>query len=193
MTDAANDPAPDTTHTSDEEHVGNVVENINQAAAAFQAAGNSGASWFYWIAGLSLVNTAILHSGGDRHFIVGLAITVIVDVIAAGIGKDHPDAATTLMLFAIGFSVFVSVIVAVFGWLSRKRFLWIFGIGMFLYVLDGLLYLVIGDFLSAAFHGYALFSMIQGFNGYRKLNQLEAAIAEATEGHAATETESDHT
>ena len=33
----------------------------------------SGARWFYWVAGLSLVNTAAAFAGGHIHFVVGLA------------------------------------------------------------------------------------------------------------------------
>ncbi len=161
------------------------IAKIAEAMEALKAAGNNGASWFFWIAGLSLINTVIAHAGGDSHFIVGLAITAIVDAIASGIGKQNPEAATPLMMVAIGFSVFVAVMCVIFGWLSRKRLLWIFGIGMFLYLLDGLLYLLIGDYLSAAFHGYALYSMITGFNAYRQLNKLESALESATEENSA--------
>ena len=72
----------------------------------------------------------------------------------------------------------------IFGWLSRKRLLWIFGIGMFLYLLDGLLYLLIGDYLSGAFHGYALYSMFTGFNAYRQLNKVESALENASDENA---------
>ena len=63
--------------------------------------GKNGANWFYWIAGLSLVNTAMAHGGADRHFIIGLSITAIVDAIAQEIGKTNPDSATLAMGIAI--------------------------------------------------------------------------------------------
>lgn len=152
-------------------------QQVGAAMAALKAAGDGGASWFFWIAALSLVNTAIAHSGGNTHFIVGLAVTAVVDAIAFEIGKQEPQVASTLMAIAIGVSVVISAALVTCGWLSRKRILWIFGGGMFLYLLDGLLYLLLGDYLSAGFHGYALYSMFQGFNAYRKLNQFEAALA----------------
>ena len=166
----------------------NVAEQIGQAFVALKQAGDTGANWFYWIAGLSLVNTAMAHGGADRHFIIGLSITAIVDVIAQEIGKKNPDSATLAMGIAIGFSVCVAAVVIAFGWLSRKRLIWVFAIGMGLYLLDGLLYLVLGDYLSAGFHGYALFAMYRGFGAYRKMAQLEAALrsqtAEQTEDDA---------
>ena len=39
----------------------------------------SGASWFYWIAGLSLINSISAASGSSWRFIVGLGITQIFD------------------------------------------------------------------------------------------------------------------
>jgi hypothetical protein len=154
-------------------------ERIGAAALALKTQGDNGANWFFWVAGLSLVNTVIAHSGGDRHFIVGLSFTAIVDAVAGEIGKQHPEAATIAVVIAVGFSCFVAIIAALFGWMSRKRWLAAFVIGMVIYVLDGLLYLLIGDYMSAGFHAFALWSMIAGFNAYRKLNQLEEIVRAA--------------
>lgn len=153
-----------------------VANRIGQAYAALKQAGEGGANWFFWIAGLSLVNTAMAHGGGDRHFIIGLSVTAIVDAIAQAIGKENPQVASLAIGIAIGFSLCVAVVVILFGWLSRKRLLWVFGTGMALYLLDGLAYLALGDFLSAGFHAYALFSMSRGFSAYRQMTKLEAAL-----------------
>jgi hypothetical protein len=153
-----------------------MANQIGQAFVALQQAGNAGANWFFWIAGLSLVNTAMAHGGGDRHFIIGLAITAVVDAIAQAVGKEHPDSATIAMGIAVGFSVCVAAVVVLFGWLSRRRLIWVFAIGMASYLLDGLLYLILGDFLSTAFHGYALYGMYRSFAALRQMAQLEAAL-----------------
>jgi len=153
-----------------------VANQTSLALLVLKQGGNSGANWFFWIAGLSLVNTAMIHGGGDLYFIIGLAVTVVVDAVAQSIGKEHPESATLAMGIAIAFSLCAAVVVSLFGWLSRKRLPWVFGIGMALYLLDGVLYLILKDFLSTAFHGYALFWMYQGFGAYRKLEQLETAL-----------------
>ncbi len=155
------------------------MEQIAAAALALKAQGDAGANWFFWVAALSLVNTIIAHSGGDRHFIVGLSFTAIVDAIAQIVGKENPELATMATVLAVGFSCFVTLVAALFGWMSRKRWLVAFGIGMAIYVVDGLLYLLLGDIMSAAFHGYALWSMLSGFNSYRKLSTLEEMIRTA--------------
>ncbi len=153
-----------------------VINQVADAMVALKQAGNIGANWFYWIAGLSLVNTTMVHGGGDLHFIVGLSVTAIVDGIAKGVGQQRPDLANVAMGIAVVFSVCVAAVVFLFGWFSRKRLLWVFGIGMGLYLLDGLNYLLFEDYLSAAFHGYALWAMSRGFKAYRQMAQLEAAL-----------------
>jgi len=62
-----------------------------------------------------------------------------------------------------------------FGWLSARRYLALFGVGMALYLVDGLIFLLFQDWLSVAFHGYALFCMWSGFQAFRKLRVLELA------------------
>jgi hypothetical protein len=130
------------------------------------------------------VNTVIAHSGGDRHFIVGLSFTAIVDQIAQEIGKENPEAAGIAVGIAIGFSCFVALIAALFGWMSRKRWLPVYGIGIGVYILDGLLYLLLGDYFSAGFHAFAGWSMISGFNAYRNLRKLELALESAADPDA---------
>lgn len=131
----------------------------------------SGVNWFFWIAILSLVNTVLAHSGADLHFIIGLSVTAIADGIAIEIGKQQPQHATLAMGIAIGFSLFVALVVMGFGRLSRQRILWVFAIGIALYLLDGVVYLLLGDIKSAGFHGFALFGMIRGWMAMRQLAQ----------------------
>ncbi|OYW16913.1 MAG: hypothetical protein B7Z55_13600 [Planctomycetales bacterium 12-60-4] len=163
--DSAGDESTDVGSNADE-HVGELLQR-----------GRGGANWFFWIAGLSLINTAVMHSGGDTHFVVGLGATLIVDVVAREVAAQQPDIKLVLTVVAIGFSVFCSLIAVLFGWLSRKRILILFGLGMFVYLLDGLLFLLIQDWLSLGFHGYALFCMWGGLAAYRELNQYQSPLA----------------
>ena len=59
-------------------------QNERAAVGKMVAAGRAraGARWFYWIAGLSFVNSLVVISGGSLHFVVGLGITSIVDAAA---------------------------------------------------------------------------------------------------------------
>lgn len=151
-------------------------DRVTKTMAELKTAGDKGANWFFWIAALSLVNTVVTHSGGDGHFILGLAVTFIVDVIGREIVKEHPDSASVVLFIAVGFSLFVDAFVVLFGVMSRQRWLWVFGFGMFLYLLDGILFALLGVYMAAGIHAFALFSMFQGFKSYQEYNKLQLAL-----------------
>lgn len=137
-----------------------------------------GANWFYWVAGLSVVNSLIRLLQGDVHFVIGLAATQIVDIIAAGIAQNKPEAAHVVRGVAFGIGLIVALIVMLFGWLSRKGFLSVYALGMLLYLLDGLIFVfLMKDWISAGFHAYALYGMWGGFNARRQLKALEQQLA----------------
>jgi hypothetical protein len=133
----------------------------------------TGANWFYWVAGLSVVNSLLMNLGPKIYFVVGLGMTLVVDVICAGIGKANPNLATLTKIIALGFAVLVALIVCGFGWLARRHYLVPFAIGMFLYLLDGLIFLYFRSWLSVAFHAFALYSMWLGFTASRELRRIE--------------------
>ena len=41
-----------------------------------------GANWFYWIAGLSVVNSIMFIAGANFQFVVGLGVTQIINALA---------------------------------------------------------------------------------------------------------------
>jgi hypothetical protein len=146
-------PAPATTDAS--------VQKLR----AQQIVGAS-ASWFLWIAGLSLVNSVIGLAGGNLHFIVGLGITQIVDAIAHSIGTA--GIVLDLIINGIVTGVFV------FFWhFARKGQKWAFLVGMVLYAADGLLLVLFKDILSVAFHAYALYRMYGGLKALPVLRNME--------------------
>lgn len=116
----------------------------------------AGASWFFWIAALSLVNSFITMSGSNWHFILGMGVTLVMDVIGA-----HTGSVGTVVAFVV--NLVIAGIVVLFGVFARKGQKWAFLVGMVLYTCDGVLLLVFRDFLSAAFHVYALFCIFRGF------------------------------
>lgn len=144
--------------------------------------GRNGAAWFYWIAGLSLINSVIALVGGGIEFALGLSITRIADVVA--VRQAAIDGGPTAIIIAACFDAVVLGLVMLCGWLSQKRILFIFAMGMFLYLLDGLLSLLFMDIVSIAIHAFAIWSMWAGFSAYRKLNALERQLSmpELSEG-----------
>jgi hypothetical protein len=138
--------------------------------------GKNGAAWFYWIAVLSLINSAMVLSQGGITFALGLTVTMIADLMAARAALK-PDGDTAAIAAAIIFDAVILGLFALCGRLSQRRMLWIYALGMLLYLLDGLLCLAIGMKgglrMSLLIHGYALWSMWSGFWAYRQLNVLE--------------------
>ena len=140
----------------------------NNYAVAAQA--KSGASWFYWIAGLSLVNSAIFLFGGNWSFFAGLGATQVVDGIVDGILGNGGFSVIKLIAFAV--DIVIAAIFVGCGVFANKFQIWAFVAGMVLYFLDGLLLLVLGAYLPAAFHVFALYMIYKGLAASKQLNTV---------------------
>ena len=126
------------------------------------------AKWFYWIAGLSVINAGLILSGANWHFLVGMGI---IDAVAAVGGKTGGGG----MVAAIFVTAFITGICALFGTLALKKHAWVFWVGMVLYALDGLLMFSAGDLLPVAFHVFVLFCLFQGIVALKQLKAMGAA------------------
>ncbi len=125
---------------------------IDRAAVAqANPAVQSGAGWFWWIAGLSTVNTILIHSGSDTSFVIGLGFTTLAD------GMFREMKFIAFAIDAIALAIFVSL-----GLFARKGHFWAFVTGSALYALDAVIYVLFQDWMPVAFHGFALFYMIRG-------------------------------
>jgi hypothetical protein len=148
-------------------------EEIAQLEKRFR----SGTSWFYWIAGLSIVNSLVVHLQGEWAFVIGLGITQIIDVIAIDAIGKFPENAAVIRTVALVIGVFIAGLFILFGALAHKRHDWAFITGIVLYVLDALLFLLIGDWLGLGFHGLALYFLFSGYSALRNLRYAEATLA----------------
>jgi hypothetical protein len=133
---------------------------VNDARTISQL--KSAGSWFYWIAGLSLVNSISAFSGSDWRFIIGLGITQIFDEIGSQLGGR----AISLILSLIAAGVFV-----LFGVFANKGHLWAFIVGMILFALDGVIFLLGPDWLGVGFHVLVLFFLFRGLKACRDLSR----------------------
>lgn len=128
-----------------------------------QREARDGARWFWWVGGLSAVNTIITISGGQWNFFMGLGLTQVFDAFARGFGGALPWVALVL-------DIAVIIVFGVLGELAQlKRVPYM--IGMALYALDGLLVLAFQAYLAAAFHALGLVFM---YRGYVALGRLQA-------------------
>ncbi len=146
-----------------------------------EVAFKSSANWFFWIAGLSLVNSVIHLSGSNMSFVIGLGTAQIIDVVARQMGSAG-------QVFGFGLAVAIAGVFIGFGALCRGRHAFAFYVGGVLYALDGLLFLIVKDWLSLAFHAFALVMIARGPSALRKLNELELATAAGSASTAATAT-----
>jgi len=122
----------------------------------------SGASWFYWVAALSLVNSASAAFGSTWRFIVGLGITQLIDEFGSGLGAAGKGVAIVLDLLAAG-------VLVLFGIFANKGHSWAFIVGMILFALDGVIFLLVQDWLGVGFHAFVLFCLFRGFMACREL------------------------
>lgn len=121
-----------------------------EAAAALPVV-RSAARWFWWIAGLSVVNIAMFQSGSNTSFVMGLGITAISDALFS----DSKMIGFAIDAVAIGFFVLM-------GFKAQLGHLWAFYLGVAVYVFDALIYAFVDDWISVAFHGLAIFFMAKG-------------------------------
>lgn len=133
----------------------------------------SGANWFFGIAGLSLLNSIILTSGGQISFVAGLGITQVVDALAGVLGDEiSPTYRPILSVFHIGLDLFILGSFVVLGIIARKKNRWAFIIGLLLYGLDTFLLLLFQDVLAVGFHLIAGFGIFRGLRAVIELLTL---------------------
>src|SRR5512141_2538098 len=109
------------------------MQKAQAALAELARRMKSGASNFYWIAALSVINSLILEFGGNSYFVVGLATTLLVDGFFVEMARQLPDAGIFVKLIGIAISVFISLIFVFFGFFANKGKRWAFIVGMVLY------------------------------------------------------------
>ncbi len=133
----------------------------------------SGASWFIWIAVLSIVNSVISMMGSDRSFIIGLGVTQVIDAVAK---TTKAQTGSDLTVIAFVLDVIAAGVFFLFGVFARRKLPWVFVLGMVLYALDGLIFLLVRDWLSIGFHVFALYGIYQGLKACKLLLKLEQAL-----------------
>jgi len=136
----------------------------------------SGANWFYWIAGLSLVTSIVTFAGGEWRFLISLGITQIFDGVAEGMSTELGAAPKVV---ALVLDIFVTALFVLFGVLAGKKMLWVYMAGMIVFALDGLVSLLFQDLIGAVAHAVVLFFMARGYMEGRKLVALEREMAQA--------------
>lgn len=128
---------------------------------ALEAQRRGGGQWFYWLAALSLINSGLALAGQEWRFILGLGVTQIVQELA-----KSGDGATTAGLVSLA----VIAIFAGLGYQAVKGAVWAFLLGMTLYALDGVVFLLAQDWVGVGFHVFALAMIMRGYLAARQLS-----------------------
>jgi hypothetical protein len=150
------------------------VETQSAEMHALKPKIDGGASWFFWVAGLSLVNALATAFGSTWGFVIGLGFSQVLSAAAASANE-----ADSTSLFVVAWAANIALLAgfAAIGWFARKPSALLFGIGLVIFALDTLIFLIAQDWMGVAFHGLALFFMWQGFSAARRHAQLATELA----------------
>jgi hypothetical protein len=143
---------------------------VNYEARALEQRSKSGARWFFWIAGLSIITSIVSLFGGGFAFFLSLGTTQFIDGVARGLAQELGD---STKIVALVFDVLVAGVFALIGWFALKRQPWSFIVGMTLFMLDAMLLLVFQIWISFAFHLLVVFWIFKGYQATRQLADLE--------------------
>ncbi len=146
------------------------ADAVPDALAEADANFRSGAQWYYWIAGLSLVNIFLWASGSDVYFVLGLGVSMIVNGVGIGLEESGMESGAFI---ATAINLVITAAIAAIGWFSLKRIKVIYIIGMAFYALDTLIFIIFFDLLPLLIHLFALYCL---FNGFRALLALEQVL-----------------
>jgi len=121
-----------------------------------------GARWFYWVAGVSLLNTVVALAGEHRRFIIGLGATQVANGLAARTGRGWAPAILLDLLLIGGF--------VLLGYLALQGQHWAFPVGIGLYALDGVVFVAARHWVGLGFHVFVLIMICKGFQAARQLD-----------------------
>ncbi len=142
----------------------------------------AGIGWFYWIAGLSLVNSGAYFFGATLTFVVGLGFTQFIDAIMSAVAKELGEGWGLLRPAGLVLDVLIAGVFVLIGYLGRKGIRWLVIAGMVLYALDAVLLLLLKDFFAVAFHGWALYGIWTGLKAMQALQDTANMQSERVVG-----------
>lgn len=147
----------DFSHDTDE------VRENNRAYALADI--RSSAHWFFWIAGLSIINTLITaFSSSDISFLAGLGITQLINGLITGLYGENNMLVAVINLLIAGIFIFIGI-------KARQAIKSAFIIGLILYGLDALIFLGFGIWLPFLFHCFVSYMI---FKGMRQVDSYQA-------------------
>jgi hypothetical protein len=129
----------------------------------------NGGAWFYWIGGASILNSILNAAGTQWGLAVGLGVTYLIDGLAEGFSNT-----VRTPIYAVLIDVAIAGGFLLLGRAARRGKLGWYAAGTALYLLDGLLFVLVQDFLGIAVHAIAIFGLVSGWRAARSLRHLDA-------------------
>jgi hypothetical protein len=129
----------------------------------------TGGAWFYWIGGASILNSVLNAAGTQWGLAVGLGVTYLIDEVA----KELSSTLRT-PIYAFIIDIALAGAFLLIGRAARRGNLGWYAVGIGLYLLDGLLFVVVQDFLGTAVHAIGIYGLISGWRAARSLKQVDA-------------------
>lgn len=157
-------------------------EEMEQAVASLSSAVSNSGGRFYWVTGVSVLNTLLTLLNTGIFFPSGLMVTLLSDFAIRG--STIPG----LRVFCIIFNLFSYGLYLLLGYFAVRRQQWALITGFVLYTLDTLLmlpmYFVARNaafylLINGAFHIWILYIVFQGIRANSVLKKIEYAAAQA--------------
>ena len=133
----------------------------------------SGAAWFFWIGGASILNTILGAAGIQWGLVVGLGVTYLIDGMAEYLSNVDLSATGPTPIYAVIIDLVIAGGFLLIGRVARQGKLGWYAAGTVLYFLDGLLFVLAADILGIAVHGIAIYGLISGWRAARSLKKVE--------------------
>jgi hypothetical protein len=130
---------------------------------------NNGGAWFYWIGGASILNSVLNAAGTQWGLAVGLGVTYLIDELAKAVSTT---VRTPIYAFLIDIAIAGGFLLL--GRAARRGNLGWYAVGIVLYLLDGLLFVLFQDLLGIAVHAIAIYGLISGWRAARALKMFDA-------------------
>ncbi len=135
----------------------------------------TGANWFYWIAGLTLLNAILIAVQSPVILALGLSSAEITSWFAYD--QETGEIDQNIMWISVGVALLLSAIVAGMGWLANKGNKAVYLVGMVLIALDTLLFIFPNfSIIALVVHGYALYAMFNGFMALLQIEKIEKSV-----------------
>jgi hypothetical protein len=139
-------------------------------ANALEQKQKSGARWFFWIAGLTVVTSLFTLSGSGYVFFLSLGATQFIDGVAKGLSNEFGEG---VRIAGLVLDLLIAGAFALLGWFAYRKNLWAFVVGMAIFALDALILLVAQVWISFLFHALVTYWIFRGYQAGRALAALE--------------------